>query len=85
MSETCDNCGRAIGRLETPHVYGQNVVCAGCLDALSRPQTIKVELQPAKKSAGREVAEAGCGLAMLGILVPIILILFLLLRALAGM
>ena len=29
-SETCANCGRKIGRLETPHVWKENIVCAQC-------------------------------------------------------
>lgn len=28
--ETCENCGRSIGRLETPHVIEDSVVCAQC-------------------------------------------------------
>lgn len=31
----CDNCGRSIGKLETPHVWERNVVCATCHRALS--------------------------------------------------
>ena len=30
MSETCENCGRQIGNLETPHVFRGHVVCADC-------------------------------------------------------
>ncbi len=37
VGETCDNCGRQIGRLETPHVLGNHVVCAECLARLSPP------------------------------------------------
>jgi hypothetical protein len=28
--ETCENCGRVIGNLESPHLWNENVVCAGC-------------------------------------------------------
>jgi hypothetical protein len=28
--ETCQNCGREIGGLETPYVYREHVVCAAC-------------------------------------------------------
>jgi hypothetical protein len=28
--ETCANCGRTIGKLETPHVHNEHVVCAEC-------------------------------------------------------
>ncbi len=37
VSETCENCGRVIGRLETPHVHGDHVVCAECLARLTPP------------------------------------------------
>ena len=30
MSETCENCGRTIGKLETPHVWKENIVCRDC-------------------------------------------------------
>jgi hypothetical protein len=28
--ETCENCHKAIGALETPHLWRQHVVCAKC-------------------------------------------------------
>jgi len=28
--ETCENCGRAIGKLETPHVFRNNITCPEC-------------------------------------------------------
>lgn len=28
--ESCDNCGRAIGKLEAPHLWQDHVVCAQC-------------------------------------------------------
>lgn len=35
--ETCENCGRAIGKLETPHLHGEHVVCLECKQRLSAP------------------------------------------------
>ncbi len=29
-TEICGNCGRSIGRLETPRIHGEHVVCAEC-------------------------------------------------------
>lgn len=42
--EVCKNCGRAIGNLETPHVYQGHIVCAACaaiLDAPAKPEQSK--------------------------------------------
>lgn len=33
--EMCTNCGRTIGRLETPYVWGESMVCATCHRLLS--------------------------------------------------
>ncbi len=30
MSEECQNCGRVIGKLETPNVWNENIVCKAC-------------------------------------------------------
>jgi TM2 domain-containing membrane protein YozV len=35
MSEVCENCGGTIGKLETPYVWQEKVVCAGCHARLS--------------------------------------------------
>ena len=35
--ETCANCGRTIGNLETPHLWNQQVVCGECINRLSSP------------------------------------------------
>ena len=35
--DNCENCGRAIGRLEQPHVWRKHVVCAECHVHLSTP------------------------------------------------
>ena len=32
--ESCSNCGEKIGRLETPHIWNQFVVCARCRQKL---------------------------------------------------
>jgi hypothetical protein len=32
--ETCTNCNRAIGNLETPHLYEGHIVCADCYQRL---------------------------------------------------
>lgn len=37
-NEACANCGRTIGKLETPRIWDGHVVCAQC-DARLRPQT----------------------------------------------
>lgn len=39
-TETCENCGKPIGKLEAAHLYQEHVVCAGCLDALTNMQQI---------------------------------------------
>ncbi len=33
--EQCENCGRVIGKLESPHIYRDSVVCGGCYTALN--------------------------------------------------
>jgi len=38
VAETCGNCGREIGRLETPHIHGDHVVCPECFQRL-QPQS----------------------------------------------
>lgn len=35
---TCENCGQSIGRLETPQVHNDSVVCAPCWSRLSGNQ-----------------------------------------------
>jgi hypothetical protein len=34
-TETCANCGRTIGKLETPFIHVTNVVCRECYDRLN--------------------------------------------------
>jgi hypothetical protein len=35
QNDACANCGRVIGKLETPHVWRDNVVCAPCHKVLT--------------------------------------------------
>jgi hypothetical protein len=43
--ETCENCGRAIGNLETPNVHDGHVVCAKC-KAILQPETAMQLISP---------------------------------------
>jgi len=36
--ETCENCGRQTGSLETPHVKADHVVCTNCCQRLQEQQ-----------------------------------------------
>lgn len=56
--ETCENCGRMIGRLETPHLYGEHVVCTTCHGHLSvpHPPHSAAPRPPADESAAFEAA-----------------------------
>ena len=45
--ETCENCGRTIGKLETPHRYENHVVCPKCDQLLQGQKTSKSEPTPA--------------------------------------
>jgi hypothetical protein len=36
--EVCANCGRTIGRLEQPFIYGESIVCFGCYRHLNSDQ-----------------------------------------------
>ena len=47
-TEACANCGDVIGKLETPHVWKENVVCARCYAKLNTaPPLVIVHAQPA--------------------------------------
>jgi len=50
--EECANCGRPIGRLETPHIFKNQVVCAACNERLSNPP-------PVPRAAVAELPVAG--------------------------
>ena len=39
LVEQCGNCGRPIGKLETPHLWQSNVVCPECHGRLTRQAT----------------------------------------------
>ncbi len=41
MSEQCENCGRTIGRLETPRVWNERVVCSACEAHLRQPTPVR--------------------------------------------
>lgn len=43
--ETCENCGGAIGKLETPRVWNDVVVCVSCHAKLSAPETSGMAVQ----------------------------------------
>ena len=40
--ETCGNCGRTIGKLETPYLWQENTVCKACYALLSSPEPAAV-------------------------------------------
>jgi hypothetical protein len=43
----CENCGRTIGRLETPHVWHQRVVCAPCYARLVNAEPAPLDYRSA--------------------------------------
>ena len=53
--ETCDNCGRTIGKLETPFLYQNHVVCAQCNEQLSsmRSQQTTIRVAPPTPTYGQ--------------------------------
>lgn len=40
--EKCGNCSRIIGKLETPHLFKQHVVCSDCIAKLNPSQVPQV-------------------------------------------
>lgn len=47
-TDTCENCGNPIGKLETPFVWQDHAVCAECHEKLNRPTIATAErLTPA--------------------------------------
>lgn len=46
----CQNCGATIGKLETPHVFKGNVVCAGCASRLTGAPAKASDRPPARQS-----------------------------------
>jgi hypothetical protein len=55
--ETCRNCNRPIGNLETPHVWNGHVVCAACRNALEAG--VPRAVPPPTSSSGNWVAAMG--------------------------
>jgi hypothetical protein len=39
--EVCQNCGQNIGKMETPFVFAENVVCVTCYEKLNRASDIR--------------------------------------------
>lgn len=55
--DTCENCGATIGKLETPQVFGESVVCAACwrrLAEASEPVIAASPLTEIAQQIGRE-------------------------------
>jgi predicted RNA-binding Zn-ribbon protein involved in translation (DUF1610 family) len=42
----CANCGRTIGALEQPYIWGEHVVCPQCLDLLQQPVPVAPPAPP---------------------------------------
>jgi len=68
-AETCDNCGRVIGKLETPHLlHGEHVVCADCYQRLHpQPPVQTIE-------ATAKLWKAVQAIGVLGILVGVVML-----------
>jgi len=67
--ETCENCGRAIGKLETPRVWQDRVVCGECMPRLSGvPQAVELTAKRWKRQMliGWAIFGAGIVLAIAG-------------------
>lgn len=68
-TEICENCGRAVGKLETPCVYQEHIVCSDC-DTRLRSGISPVGVQPIEKT-GKEFKAGmllGFGIMILGIM-----------------
>ncbi len=51
--DSCDNCGRNIGKLEKSHIWrGENTVCANCL------ATLQQQAAPSEDEIEREIRRA---------------------------
>jgi hypothetical protein len=55
--DACENCGRTIGKLETPHVFENHVVCGDCLGKLT-PRTLEYSIGSRPSSATVQTIEA---------------------------
>jgi len=54
--ESCSNCGDAIGKLETPHIWRDQIVCAACYDKLAAYQEKPGAPQPSVRAQPNEPA-----------------------------
>jgi predicted RNA-binding Zn-ribbon protein involved in translation (DUF1610 family) len=61
--ETCENCGRQIGKLETPRVHENHVLCAECWTRLAPQEAELVDDEPESPAGGAGVVRhcLGCG------------------------
>ncbi len=55
QTETCANCGRMIGKLETPMVWQESVVCGACFEVLAA--SARKASQPAPDGAQKREPE----------------------------
>ena len=76
MPETCENCGRTIGNLETPHVHDGHIVCAACAKTLTANQPAPVSYASPvivnSQQAATSVSGFGIASLVLGILTLLI-------------
>jgi hypothetical protein len=54
--ERCANCDAIIGRLETPHLWNDAVVCAACAKRLTTQTASPVKVTPAEPGARKEMS-----------------------------
>jgi uncharacterized membrane-anchored protein len=54
--ENCQNCGRPIGNLETPHVFQEHIVCPTCYERL-KPTIAYASPAPAERSPHTQTVE----------------------------
>lgn len=73
MPETCENCGKTIGSLETPHLHKDHVVCHACKKALAEqsPKPAAFTDPEANAKAGKVMARVALwivgGLALIAL------------------
>jgi hypothetical protein len=63
-TETSANCGASIGKLETPHLWSEQIVCAACYKKLAgelttRADTIDYGRHPAAKGDVQLIEQTG--------------------------
>lgn len=62
MTETCENCGRKIGKLETPRLFQERVVCHQCWNLLQAQRPVDLNYatpSPANATNPRRAAQIG--------------------------